>query len=443
LDLGLNNGVFQENLMPFSEESLNRILKLDNNLIIANEGNNIEFKKAFNLGGKEKYAKTLAAFSNSKGGYLIFGVDDEKHEVLGLSNDKFENMDPATLSRFLNDSFSAEIRWEKYIHNILNRKIGIIYVYEAEEKPILCKKNQGDLKEGDIYYRYNGSSERARFNELKAMLDFEKEKYTKKLMEQISKIVKIGVGNVAIMDTVDGKLYGNKESILLDESLLSKIKFINEGSFNETIGEPTLKVIGSLESVKIITRSKFIPIRTPDIVNAFLAEKVPDNISPLNFIEELPFESSGYLPLYFFAEKAGLFKHQILKIITDSKSTRASKMTLETRLRKENDFYILGKLNANSLEASKRRNFKKSIISRNIDLTKIEDADLKYLIESITHFSENEMAENKTYIFHLFQHIFNNYYGIAHDKFYVDIASTFRYAICHIDYLLYGNHLRY
>jgi hypothetical protein len=291
--------------MPFSEQTLNKIFALNNNLIIANESNNIEFKKAFNLGGKEKYAKTLAAFSNNKGGYLIFGVDNEKREVLGLTNDRFEDMDPATLSRFLNDSFSAEIRWEKYIHNILDRKIGIIYAYEADEKPILCKKNQGDLNEGDIYYRYNGSSERARFNELKEMLNLEKEKYTKRLMEQISKIVKIGVGNVAIMNTVDGKLYGNKESILLDESLLSKIKFINEGSFSETIGEPVLKVIGSVESVKIIARPRFIPIRTPDIVNAFLAEKVPDNISPLNFIEALPFESSGYLPLYYIGSAEG------------------------------------------------------------------------------------------------------------------------------------------
>lgn len=73
------------------------------------------------------------------------------------------------------------------------------------------------------------------------MLDFEKEKYKKTLLEQLSKIIQIGVGNVAIMDTIDGKIYGKKTTIVIDETLIPKIRFINEGSFDEIKGEPTLK----------------------------------------------------------------------------------------------------------------------------------------------------------------------------------------------------------
>lgn len=44
--------------------------------IKARESSTNEFKEAFNWSCKADYAKTMAAFANNKGGFLIFGIKD-------------------------------------------------------------------------------------------------------------------------------------------------------------------------------------------------------------------------------------------------------------------------------------------------------------------------------------------------------------------------------
>lgn len=59
-------------------------------LELIEEGENIqcEFKRHFTT--PEKIAKEMIAFANTKGGYLIFGVDDDK-EVVGVDSEKSES----------------------------------------------------------------------------------------------------------------------------------------------------------------------------------------------------------------------------------------------------------------------------------------------------------------------------------------------------------------
>ncbi|MCZ6701858.1 MAG: ATP-binding protein, partial [Ignavibacteria bacterium] len=53
------------------------------------EGENIqcEFKRQFTT--PEKNAKEMIAFANTKGGYILFGVDDDK-TVVGVESEKSE-----------------------------------------------------------------------------------------------------------------------------------------------------------------------------------------------------------------------------------------------------------------------------------------------------------------------------------------------------------------
>ena len=45
-------------------------------LLKSRESNTVEFKENFNASNTSKYAKTMAAFANNKGGYIIFGITD-------------------------------------------------------------------------------------------------------------------------------------------------------------------------------------------------------------------------------------------------------------------------------------------------------------------------------------------------------------------------------
>ena len=58
-----------------------------NELIEGGENSKVEFKRKFSE--SEKIAKEMIAFANSKGGRILFGVDDDK-TVVGVESEKGE-----------------------------------------------------------------------------------------------------------------------------------------------------------------------------------------------------------------------------------------------------------------------------------------------------------------------------------------------------------------
>ena len=144
-----------------------------------------------------------------------------------------------------------KIIFEKFVITVNTQKIGFLYTQQAETKPIVCLKNDGELKEADIYYRCNARSERVKYPELKAMFDFVKEEERKSWMEHFEKISKIVATNVAIMDTFTGEISGKSGTLIIDKKLIPKIKFINQGNFQEK-GKPVLRLTGDVKPVSVI-----------------------------------------------------------------------------------------------------------------------------------------------------------------------------------------------
>ncbi|WIM68712.1 ATP-binding protein [Corynebacterium breve] len=108
------------------------------------EGTQKEFKESFSFGALPLYLRTMAAFANAKGGYIIFGVTDNPRSLKGLEGshlDQFDNLDRAKLTDGLNEYFSPEIRWEAETFKLEGRTLGVIYVAESENKPGVTKKH--------------------------------------------------------------------------------------------------------------------------------------------------------------------------------------------------------------------------------------------------------------------------------------------------------------
>lgn len=221
------------------------------NRIISRESGWLEFKESFNWSSKDKYAKSIAAFANNKGGYIAFGIKNEPRELIGLQSGNFETIDEEKITSYFNSVFSPEIKYEKYIDNYFNKKIGFLYVSQAEVKPIICIKNDGQLKESDIYYRYNARSERIKYPELRNLIDSIREIERKSWMEHFQKISKIGPLNAAILDVLGGEISGPGGTLVIDKKLASKLRFIKEGAF-EKKGKPVLRLIGDVKPVTVI-----------------------------------------------------------------------------------------------------------------------------------------------------------------------------------------------
>ncbi len=223
--------------------------------LLTRESGTVEFKESFNWNSKDKYAKSIVSFSNNRGGFLIFGVKDKPRDVVGLHTKNFEELDEAIISQYLNSIFSPEIEFRKFTIKVRGKTLGIVQAFTAREKPIVAIKNDGEIKEAEIYYRYNARNEKIKFPELRALLDHLRDEERKQWMSLFEKISRIGPSNTAVMDMVSGKIEGKSDTLVIDKKLVQKLKFIQEGKFREK-GAPTLKLVGEVRAVSMVSGKK-------------------------------------------------------------------------------------------------------------------------------------------------------------------------------------------
>jgi hypothetical protein len=267
-----------------NENIVTEFLKLkDDGNLFHRESQYLEFKESFNLAGLADYYRDFSAFANNKGGYLIFGIKDRPKRILvGLSAkaiEQFDKLDPETVSGHLLDLFSCNISWEHEIYTLDNMTFGVFYVYESILKPIITKKDEGKdqtLKNGEIYFRYGGRTQKIQSAELELIINKRIEQNNNQWLDLVQKIGKSGPQNAAILDSEKGIIEkGNSQILVVDEELLSGFQLIREGEFIETKGAKTLKLVGNItpinqiEVIKKVKEDKLkdYPLSATDLVN--------------------------------------------------------------------------------------------------------------------------------------------------------------------------------
>lgn len=431
---------------PFIREELNAIFKKSQKYpdrVTSRENSTLEFKENFGWKSLASYLKTCAAYANTKGGYIVFGITNCPHRLQGLSStslEAFEKIDPEKLTTNFNTHFSPEIIWDIHQHEYMGKTFGLLYVHEGTEKPIICKKDAGnELREGDIYYRYRGRTERIKFPELRQILETNRENEQLLWMRQIEKMAKIGVRNTGLFDLNTGTVSGTHGAFLIEESLLSQLSFIREGEFSEIKGNPTLKLIGNVEIIdsqfpviggKSAFRTK--SIRLSDIVLAFLKHEKLNN--PKDYIIQICFERTGYLPVYYFIHNAKLNIQNTIDLVEQVISRSPAKQKLIERLEK-NKKENLSFSDKGIPSYKKRQDFISQLISEQIECSRFgEGSELKYFLDAIRMLSPEQIRQHSEYLRELLRNCFNKHYTSAPST----IVDHLRRAICWLDMSLYG-----
>jgi predicted HTH transcriptional regulator len=109
-------------------------------LIEEGENQRIEFKRQFT--SPEKIAREITAFANTRGGYIFFGVDDNK-EIIGVESEKSE----AELIREAAEQFcEPPVIYELHFIDLFGKEIVVVEIPESLNKPHRLQ----DYKEFDI-----------------------------------------------------------------------------------------------------------------------------------------------------------------------------------------------------------------------------------------------------------------------------------------------------
>ena len=265
----------------------------------------LEFKEQFNLAGLADYFRDFAAFANNRGGFLVFGIGDNPYRLIGLSQkslETFQGLDPEKITGFLIDIFSSEIIWTSGIVSYSKKKYAYFYVYPAQLKPIIAKKDEGRnnlIRNGDIYYRYGGRTQRIQAGELEIIITERLEKQNKEWQKLITGISKSGPDNVAILDTKEQVVHAGQKSLLIDKDIIDKIRFIKQGHFEESRGKEALKLIGEIKPVD--------KIEVVQIEKQRLTDQYP--FSALELVDEV----KKYIPTVNQQEVWNIIKENDLK----------------------------------------------------------------------------------------------------------------------------------
>ena len=430
----------QATAAPFSANHLNQIFQVSPkqaDRLISRENGWLEFKASFNWAGREEYARTIAAFANNKGGYLVFGVKDKPHQVLGIDTRKFDAVDPTDISKFFNDVFGVEIGWEAKAVEFAGKTLLLLYVFSSSRKPVIAavSGSKGHMVEGDIYYRYRGRTQRIRYPELQQLLEDQRRSEQASWLRMLRQIARVGIQNTALVDLTSGKGAGPGSTFVIDEALLPQLKFLKQGEFVETGGAPAVRLVGDatymptglIRPAKKVSVAK--AINTPDIVSAFLQQERSD--SPLEYVDRICFEASAYLPVYYFLQIAKTSRSDAIARLNALPSTSPSRRRLIERLTgSDSSLYLAppkemtsegGRLRAEYIEKHKAHVVKIGIPT----------SDLKHAVKAFRSLPSNEI--DNTYCRRLLLAWFNKYYGGLDPG----LSDEIRRAIAYLDLVCY------
>ncbi len=105
--------------------------------ILAGESQNIEFKSE-RPQDSFTYMKSVVAFSNGKGGKIIFGVDDDTRAVVGIPKEKvFAEMDAITAA--ISDSCEPIIIPDVYLQTLDEKTVIIVEISSGKQRPYYIK----------------------------------------------------------------------------------------------------------------------------------------------------------------------------------------------------------------------------------------------------------------------------------------------------------------
>ncbi len=122
-----------------------------NELIENGENDRVEFKRKFS--SPEKIAKEMIAFANSKGGKILFGIDDDK-SIRGVESEKGELELISTAAGFYCE---PEVEFTTEIMLLKNKDIVIVNIEESKTKPHRLI-SEGGADESKVYIRLNDKS---------------------------------------------------------------------------------------------------------------------------------------------------------------------------------------------------------------------------------------------------------------------------------------------
>lgn len=220
--------------MVIERKTVENLLVVRDGRLVRRESQVLEFKKSFNFSAGAEYFRDFAAFANNRGGYVVFGVEDSPRRPTGLNESawqRFNDIDPRKITERLLAMFAPDIRWEQEAFKIGAKHFGVFRIHEADKKPVVARKNQGPVRDGEIYYRYHGQTQKIRHAEIERIIAARIETTNKRWRDLLRDVGRIGIDNAAVLDTTRSRIEGDASKVLVIDDNLGRTLSVPGGRY--------------------------------------------------------------------------------------------------------------------------------------------------------------------------------------------------------------------
>jgi hypothetical protein len=233
--------------------------------VTSREGKRREFKQQFNTADFSRYTKALAAFCNTDGGVLIFGVAEKPNRVEGV--DLATIPDEASWTDRLRKDFDPEIPFKTREYQVDDKTLFAVEVEPHAGRPVICKRDvtakvekrgkstdETVTQQGGIYYRQSGQTRPIAFTELQTLLQERDKRKLQAFLENVEIMQKIGPERIGIFDTSKAAAPGETTKLYVSREVAKSLNFIDKGRFVETDedGSPAFVVVGTVQLNEVI-----------------------------------------------------------------------------------------------------------------------------------------------------------------------------------------------
>jgi hypothetical protein len=326
---------------PVDLETLSNMFAKDKSGVwrfVAGETDQHECKLGFGFKHSGQWLKAIAALANNRGGYVLFGVHDKdekaidgldrSYAVLGLEDDSFNSADPAEFAKRVKSALDPTPRFQIASFSVDGKNVGVIHVEQHPSRPVIVTRPEGDkMREGDIFFRYPGQSDRIKYSDLRGILDARDAQARRDVLPMIEKLIALGPTRALVADLSEGKLGDGERQIVIDSELVKQIKFVREGDFAQKDGALALKLVGE---IKELSNGSVGPGRLyrdavleEDIVRNFLEQTKVER--PEAYVRANLDHQRKWLPMFYYVVMAGKSPSEIADLIVKEKTTHSRK----------------------------------------------------------------------------------------------------------------------
>lgn len=225
--------------------------------VTARESKHREFKQTFVPNDFSDYTKTIVAFGNADGGFILFGISDKPRQIVGTS----EIPDEAQWADRLRDDFDPEISIATKIYAVGALHVYVVGTGPVTYRPVVCKRSRSKrvagrdgkprdievIREGAIYYRYSAQTRFIGYPELMALIAEREARRVKSFMDTLNIIQKVGVDKAGIL-----KMSEDTSTIVMTPETAKGLSLIDKGRLVEEPGAPAYVVMGNVNVKNVI-----------------------------------------------------------------------------------------------------------------------------------------------------------------------------------------------